>query len=51
VSSSQTPTSPLSHRRLDPRQIIVAFDRAVRIGHHADLRIDDLIEALIVRAQ
>jgi indolepyruvate decarboxylase len=43
----------LSHRRLDPRRTIVAFDRAVRIGHHvyADLPIDDLIEALIVRAQ
>ena len=43
----------LSHRRLDPRRTIVAFDRAVRIGHHvyADLPIDDLIETLIARAQ
>lgn len=43
----------LSHRRLDPRRTITAFDRAVRIGHHVypDLAIDDLIEALIVRAQ
>ena len=37
----------LSHRRLDPRRIIVAFDRTVCIGHHSypDLHIDDLIEA------
>jgi indolepyruvate decarboxylase len=43
----------LSHRRLDPRRTIIAFDRAVRIGHHVypDLAIDDLIEALIVRAR
>ena len=42
----------LSHRRLDPRGTILAFDRAVRIGHHVytDLPIDDLIEALIERA-
>ena len=42
----------LSQRRLDPRRTILAFDRAVRIGHHVypDLPIDDLIEALIVRA-
>ena len=42
----------LSHRRLDPRRTILAFDRTVRIGHHvhADLPIDDLIEALIERA-
>jgi TPP-dependent 2-oxoacid decarboxylase len=38
----------LSHRRLDPRRTIVAFDRTVRIGYHVypDLPIDDLIEAL-----
>jgi indolepyruvate decarboxylase len=43
----------LSHRRLDPRRTIIAVDRAVRIGHHVypDLAIDDLIEALIVRAR
>src|SRR6202045_4853318 len=43
----------LSHRRLDPRRTIIAVDRAVRVGHHVypDLPIDDLIEALIVRAQ
>jgi indolepyruvate decarboxylase len=43
----------LSHRRLDPRRIILASDRAVRIGHHAyaDIPIDDLIEALIARAR
>jgi indolepyruvate decarboxylase len=42
----------LSHRRLDPRGTILAFDRTVRIGHHVypDLPIDDLIEALIQRA-
>ena len=39
----------LSQHRLDPRRIILAFDRTVRIGHHVytDLPIDDLIEALI----
>jgi indolepyruvate decarboxylase len=43
----------VSHRRLDPRRIIVAFDGTVRIGHHVypDLPIEDLIEALIERAQ
>jgi indolepyruvate decarboxylase len=43
----------LSHRRLDPRRTIIAVDRSVRIGHHIypDLAIDDLIEALIVRAR
>jgi indolepyruvate decarboxylase len=43
----------LSHRRLDPRRTIVAFDRTVRIGHHIymDIPIDDLIAALIERAQ
>ena len=42
----------LSHRRLDPRGTILAFDRTVRIGHHvyANLPIDDLIESLIERA-
>jgi indolepyruvate decarboxylase len=43
----------LSHRRLDSRRTILAFDRAVRIGHHVytDIPIDDLIEALIARAR
>jgi indolepyruvate decarboxylase len=43
----------LSHRRLDPRRIIVASDRVGRIGYYVyeDLPIDELIEALIVRAQ
>jgi len=42
----------LSHRRLDPRRTILAFDRAVRIGHHVytNIPIDDLIETLIARA-
>jgi indolepyruvate decarboxylase len=43
----------LSHRRLDPRRNIIASDRVVRIGHHVypDLALDDLIEALLVRAR
>jgi len=43
----------LSQRRLDPRRTIRAFDRAVQIGHHgyANIPLDDLIEALTVRAR
>jgi indolepyruvate decarboxylase len=43
----------LSQHRLDPRRTVLAFDRAVRIGHHvyADIPIDDLIDALMARAQ
>jgi indolepyruvate decarboxylase len=43
----------LSQHRLDPRRTVLAFDRAVRIGHHvyADIPIDDLIDALMARAR
>ena len=43
----------LSQRRLDPRRTILAFDRAVRVGHHlySDIPIADLIDALASRAR
>src|SRR5215467_3210022 len=43
----------LSQRRLDPRRAMLAFDRAVRVGHHLypDVPIADLIDALAVRAR
>ena len=43
----------LSQRRLDPRRTMLAFDRAVRVGHHVypDVPIDDLIDALAARAR
>jgi indolepyruvate decarboxylase len=43
----------LSQRRLDPRRTMLAFDRAVRVGHHLypDVPIADLIDALAVRAR
>jgi indolepyruvate decarboxylase len=43
----------LSGRRLDPRRIIWAIDRQVRIGHHnyPDLPIDELVDALLNRAE
>ena len=43
----------LSQRQLDPRRTIRAFDRMVHIGHHAyaDIPIDDLLDALLARAQ
>jgi indolepyruvate decarboxylase len=43
----------LSQRRLDPRRMMLAFDRAVRVGHHVypDVPIGDLIEALASRAR
>jgi indolepyruvate decarboxylase len=41
-----------SQHRLDPRRTVLAFDRAVRVGHHVygDVPIDDLIDALAARA-
>ena len=43
----------LSQRRLDPRRTILAFDRAVRVGHHlySDIPIADLVDALASRAR
>jgi indolepyruvate decarboxylase len=43
----------LSQRRLDPRRMMLAFDREVRVGHHVypDVPIGDLIEALAARAR
>jgi indolepyruvate decarboxylase len=43
----------LSGRQLDPRRTILAIDRQVRIGHHsyADVPIEDLVDALLVRAK
>jgi indolepyruvate decarboxylase len=43
----------LSQRRLDPRRTMLAANREVRIGYHVypGVPIDDLIEALTVRAQ
>ncbi len=43
----------LSQRQLDPRRTMLAFDRAVRVGHHVypDVPIDDLIDALAARAR
>jgi indolepyruvate decarboxylase len=42
----------LSQRRLDPRRVMLAIDRQVRVGHHVypDLALDDLVDALIARA-
>lgn len=42
----------LSQRNLDPRRTILAFDRAVRIGHHVypEVPLDELLVALTVRA-
>jgi indolepyruvate decarboxylase len=42
----------LSSQRLDPRRVILAIDRQVRIGHHsyADIPLDVLVDALIARA-
>jgi indolepyruvate decarboxylase len=42
----------LSQRRLDPRRVMLAIDRQVRVGHHIypDLALDDLVDALIARA-
>jgi indolepyruvate decarboxylase len=41
----------LSSRKLDPRHVILAIDRQVRIGHHtyADIPLDTLVDALIER--
>jgi indolepyruvate decarboxylase len=43
----------LSQRKLDPRCTIHAFDRTVRIGHHAypDLALDDLVNGLLARTK
>jgi indolepyruvate decarboxylase len=43
----------LSQRRLDPRRTMLAFDRAVRVGHHVypEVPIGDLIDALAGRAR
>jgi indolepyruvate decarboxylase len=43
----------LSQRRLDPRRTMLAFDRAVRVGHHLylDVPIAHLIDALADRAR
>jgi hypothetical protein len=43
----------LSQRRLDPRRTMLAFDRAVRVGHHLypDVPIAHLIDALVDRAR
>jgi indolepyruvate decarboxylase len=43
----------LSQRKLDPRRTIHAFDRTVRIGHHAypDLALDDLVNGLLARTK
>ena len=42
----------LSQRRIDPRRTMLAFDRAVRVGHHLypDVPIAHLIDALADRA-
>ena len=41
----------LSSKKLDPRRVILAIDRQVRIGHHAyaDIPLDVLVDALIER--
>src|SRR5262249_14493437 len=43
----------LSERRLDPRHVMLAIDRQVRIGHHVypDLPIEDVVDALNARAR
>src|SRR5262245_55540806 len=43
----------LSQRRLDPRRTMLAFDRAVRVGHHVypDVPLDALLDALAARAR
>ena len=45
--------SGCSQRRLDPRRTMLAFDRAVRVGHHLypDVPIVHLIDALADRAR
>src|SRR5262249_2637792 len=43
----------LSQRRLDPRRTMLAFDRAVRVGHHVypEVPIGQLVDALAARAR